>query len=143
MALRMHSGMTCEIRSGDSVTPSVCSATRYSQTDANLAVCTLKVRLDAVMFGVFASLCACAPDVKADHYQRHHLRQKAPSPTQRGSLLVFSVRFILVPFLLAWSYTLQGSSLGKKNSWELMESPHKKAIKTMCAGCCGYTHRMC
>lgn len=90
----------------------------------------------------FASLCACTPDVKADDYQRRNLRQKALS-TLGSSLLVFKSDLFSVPFLLAWSYTLQGSSLGKKNSWELMESPHKKAIKTMCAACCGCTHRMC
>lgn len=49
-----------------------------SQTNANLTVYVLKGRLDTVRFG--ALLYAGVPDVKADHYQRRHLRQKDPSP---------------------------------------------------------------
>lgn len=38
----------------------------------------------------FALLCACAPDVKADHYQRHHLQQKAHNPLGEAVSKFFS-----------------------------------------------------
>lgn len=116
MALRTHSGMTCKIRSGTlSLLVYVCGTMRRSRAEANLTVDVLKGRLDAVMFGAFrlhrfVLVCQMWRQIII----KDTTCNKGPQSTQRSSLLVFTVRFILLPFLLARSYTLQGSSLGKK-----------------------------
>lgn len=82
--------------------------------------------------------CICAPDVTAENSIKDPTRDKRARHTLKNILLVFQWHeaFILVSFLLAWSSTLQGSRLGKKNRLGVDGKSPQESYKTRCVRVC-------
>lgn len=82
--------------------------------------------------------CVCAPDVTAENPIKDPTGDKRARHTLKNILLVFQWHeaFILVSFLLAWSSTLQGSSLGKKNRMGVDGKSPQESYKTRCVRVC-------
>lgn len=82
--------------------------------------------------------CVCAPDVTAENPIKDPTGDKRARHTLKNILLVFQWHeaFILVSFLLAWSSTLRGSSLGKKNRMGVDGKSPQESYKTQCVRVC-------